>query len=210
MNSVKYNEVRKIARPRTEEMKERIREAAIMVMSERGFHLTTTDEIAKEANCSVGTIYNYFKNKNDILSYIFLVEKENMEDIFRELEGQTLSVPETIKRFFEIYYDRIISNVRIGKIIFDESNRFTQGLNDEVISWLFLIDGFFQEMLKRGIEEGSVREEINISICAAALMGALNSTAIRGFMAQESLDELRKTVPDALFTMLCEGVFLIK
>lgn len=202
--------MRVIARPKSEDMKERIREAAILVMSEQGFHLTTTDAIAKEAGCSVGTIYNYFRNKNDILSYIFEVEKETMEDIFRELESQTLSVPETIKQFFQCYYERIISNVRVGKIIFDESNRFTQGLNDEVISWLFMIDGFFQEMLQRGIKEGTVKPDINLSICSAAIMGAINSTAIRGFMALESFDTLRKTVPDVLYQLLCEGIFVSK
>lgn len=200
--------MRNIARPKSEEMKEKIRIAAINVMSERGFHLTTTDEIAKEAGCSVGSIYNYFRNKDDILSYIFQVERESIEDIFRELESQTLNVPETIKRFMEIYYDRIISNEKVGKIIFDESNRFTQGLSSEVLDWLMLINEFFVEMLTRGIKEGSVRSNIDLDIYAAAIMGALNSVAIRGFTKLDTLENLRTTVPDALYQMLCQGVFV--
>lgn len=200
--------MRIIARPRSEDMKERIREAAIVVMSERGFHLTTTDEIAKEAGCSVGTIYNYFKNKDDILNYIFKVEREDMEEVFLEIEKTTSSVPKKIKLFIEIYYDRIISNVKVGKIIFDESNRLTQGLNDEVLDWLLLINGFFKDMLEQGIKEGSVKSDIDVDICSTAIMGAVNSVAIRGFIGLDSFESLRNKVPDVLFRMLCEGLFV--
>ena len=41
-----------------------------------GFHTATTDKIAAAAGVAVGTIYNYFKNKEDILNHIFQVEYE--------------------------------------------------------------------------------------------------------------------------------------
>jgi TetR/AcrR family fatty acid metabolism transcriptional regulator len=60
-----------------EQKKEIIRRAAIEVISKLGFHGATTDRIAQEAKVAVGTIYNYFKNKEDILDYIFEVEYKN-------------------------------------------------------------------------------------------------------------------------------------
>ena len=44
-----------------------ILDAASAVFAEKGFHLATTKEIAKAAGVSEGTIYNYFKNKDDLL-----------------------------------------------------------------------------------------------------------------------------------------------
>lgn len=40
---------------------------AVEVFSQKGFHQATTKEIAQAADVSEGTIYNYFKNKRDIL-----------------------------------------------------------------------------------------------------------------------------------------------
>lgn len=53
---------RRAARRRTE-----ILEAAIKVFSEKGFHRSTTKEIAEAADIAEGTIYNYFESKEDLL-----------------------------------------------------------------------------------------------------------------------------------------------
>lgn len=47
-------------------------EAAIRVFSEKGFTAGRTSEIAKEAGVSEGTIFNYFKTKNDLLQALLL------------------------------------------------------------------------------------------------------------------------------------------
>jgi AcrR family transcriptional regulator len=46
---------------------EEISAAALRVFARRGLHQTTLDEVAKEAGVSKGTIYLYFKNKEDLL-----------------------------------------------------------------------------------------------------------------------------------------------
>ncbi len=72
----------------TEERKQRkrnkvrneIMDAATRVIAKKGFHQATTKEIAEEADIAEGTLYNYFKNKNDILMNIanrYVSEKRN-------------------------------------------------------------------------------------------------------------------------------------
>ena len=48
---------------RSIEKKQRIKDAAIKLMSEKGYHSTSSNEIAKEAEVSIGTFYSYFKDK---------------------------------------------------------------------------------------------------------------------------------------------------
>lgn len=50
----------------------KIIEAAIRVFSEKGFAAGRTSEIAKEAGMSEGSIFNYFKTKNDLLQALLL------------------------------------------------------------------------------------------------------------------------------------------
>ncbi len=55
---------------RIERMRSEIMNAAIVIISEKGFKNTTTKEIAVQADMAEGTLYNYFKNKDDILMSI--------------------------------------------------------------------------------------------------------------------------------------------
>ena len=55
---------------RIERVRGEIMDAAVKIISEKGFKNTTTKEIAIKADVAEGTIYNYFKNKDDILMSI--------------------------------------------------------------------------------------------------------------------------------------------
>jgi AcrR family transcriptional regulator len=55
---------------------------AAQVFSEKGFHKATTKEIAKAANVSEGTIYNYFDNKRELLlAMIDLIAMQSLRRI---------------------------------------------------------------------------------------------------------------------------------
>ncbi len=56
-----------LVQPRALKTREKIILAAISVYSEKGYHNTTVDEIAKSAGLSVGTAYRYFKDKKELL-----------------------------------------------------------------------------------------------------------------------------------------------
>ena len=55
---------------RIQRIRSEIMNAAIEIISRKGFKGTTTKEIAESAEMAEGTLYNYFKNKNDILMSI--------------------------------------------------------------------------------------------------------------------------------------------
>ncbi len=59
-------EVRKPVQKRSQEKKEKIKNVAIKLFSEKGYHNVSTNEIAKSASISIGTLYNYFSDKKAI------------------------------------------------------------------------------------------------------------------------------------------------
>ncbi|RLE38552.1 TetR family transcriptional regulator, partial [Candidatus Acetothermia bacterium] len=83
---------------------ELIRQAAVRVFSRKGFYKTRAEEIAQEAGVAVGTIYNYFANKEEILLSIFQTEFEERIELFRELLASDLSLPERIQRILEAHF----------------------------------------------------------------------------------------------------------
>ena len=61
------NEIREPIQKRSIEKKERIIKCGFDLICEKGYYNTNTAEIAKKANVSTGIVYQYFKDKHDIL-----------------------------------------------------------------------------------------------------------------------------------------------
>lgn len=58
---------------RSTQMKERVAQAALELFSESGYYNVTTNDIARRAGVSIGTLYSYYEDKRDI--YRDLVDK---------------------------------------------------------------------------------------------------------------------------------------
>lgn len=68
---------------RSREKRDEILRAAAVMFAERGYSGTTSDDIAEAAGVSVGTFYNYFRNKRQVLVMLVI---ERIEDIFSNLQ----------------------------------------------------------------------------------------------------------------------------
>ena len=68
---------------RSREKRDEILKAAVSLFVERGYAGTTSDDIAAAAGVSVGTFYNYFRNKRQVLVMLVI---ERLEDIFGNLQ----------------------------------------------------------------------------------------------------------------------------
>ena len=100
---MKINEIREPIQKRSIEKKEKIIKAGFELICEKGYYNTNTAEIAKAAGVSTGIIYQYFKDKHDILvegikryaSEIFYpmlnvtsnikIDKNNLDTILRNM-----------------------------------------------------------------------------------------------------------------------------
>jgi len=73
---------------RSKEKKEKIKKAAIKLFSEKGYHNVSTNEIAKNAGISIGTLYNYFFDKKAIYNELV---GDLYEQILSQITPQYLS-----------------------------------------------------------------------------------------------------------------------
>ncbi|KUO76527.1 MAG: hypothetical protein APF77_05190 [Clostridia bacterium BRH_c25] len=101
--------------------KELIREAAIKVMSKEGFYSTKMQIIANEAGVAIGTIYLYFKNKEDILDYIFMIEYKKRLNFLDHLKESNMSYVKKIESFLFFHVNELKGSPDIAKILIQES-----------------------------------------------------------------------------------------
>ena len=165
---MKINEIREPIQKRSIEKKEKIIKAGFELICEKGYYNTNTAEIAKAASVSTGIVYQYFKDKHDIL-----VEgiKKYASDIFYPM----LTVTSNIK------IDKNNLDVVLRNMIntFIENHKLSQIAHEEIMAMTHSdkeIAEFFQEnemamakniskiLLDNGFNSKNLDEKVHISI----------------------------------------------
>ncbi|WP_452229794.1 TetR/AcrR family transcriptional regulator [Lacinutrix sp. MEBiC02404] len=83
--------------------KEAILSAAITLLTQKGVHNTPMSAIAKAAGTGMGTIYNYFPNKEILINTIYVSIKHEEKDLFLEFDAN-----KSIQTQFETYCTAMI------------------------------------------------------------------------------------------------------
>ncbi|MFJ1311418.1 TetR/AcrR family transcriptional regulator [Agrobacterium sp. P15N1-A] len=84
----------------------RILEAATTLFREQGYDSARIEDIAEMAEVSVGTLYNYYQNKGDILVATVAMEvTEVLEAGLRIIANPPLNVSEALRALIQQYYD---------------------------------------------------------------------------------------------------------
>jgi len=79
-----------------------ILDAAERLFAEKGFHGATTEEIARRAEFAVGTLYKFFKSKEEIYNAVLLEGMCVRRDAIRKLcDNADLSPTEVLRRYFD-------------------------------------------------------------------------------------------------------------
>lgn len=139
---------------------------AIELIEKKGFDNITIAEICKEANVSVGSFYNYFESKYEILNEIFKLADEYFSTtVLSNLQEGTTQ--DKIIKFFEYYGDY---NIDRG---IDFVKQLYVGKNN-----LFTTKGRpMQTVLKSIIEEGQKNKEISTDMTSDQIVRFLFITA---------------------------------
>ncbi|PKB42540.1 TetR family transcriptional regulator [Cellulophaga sp. RHA19] len=94
--------------------KETILKAALELLVENGIHATPMSAIAKKANTGMGTIYNYFENKEALINAIYVAIKEEEKQVLDTVFNKDLPV----KIQFEMYYGIVLDFFTKNRLYF--------------------------------------------------------------------------------------------
>ena len=95
-----------------QDKKEQILDAALTLITERGFHDAPMSKLAKEAGVAAGTIYNYFDNKEDLIYTLYAHLKQKMGAALMEQDQHSQPVKERFFTFWESLYRFFVENPR--------------------------------------------------------------------------------------------------
>lgn len=166
--------------------REAILRAAIGVFSNKGFFNSKVADVAKAAGVADGTVYLYFKNKDDILHSIFdRAMEEFIADGRRELS--TIDAPEDrLRRIAELHLERLSAD-RDMAIVFQVELRGSIKFMQE-----FSSAGFaeYLDIIRKTIEEGQrsgvYRQDLKPIVAAKILYGALDEMVTNWILSNKS------------------------
>jgi TetR/AcrR family transcriptional regulator len=149
-----------------EHRREEILDAAQRVFFEKGLVVATMDEIAETAELSKGTLYLYYKSKEDLYLAVMMRGTELLFDMFAEVVKKGASVTETLIRLGDAYIEYFNNHKNYFRMLdFLQTPQFhkqvSEGMKQSCEALNQDIWDLVNNLLKRGIEEGTVRPDLN-------------------------------------------------
>ncbi|HXG65522.1 MAG TPA: TetR/AcrR family transcriptional regulator [Blastocatellia bacterium] len=173
------------AREKSNGKYEAILRAAIKVFAKNGYYNSKVADVAREAGVADGTVYLYFKNKEDILISIFNHMTE--ESLSRGREGLA-RIHDPVEKLRSIVYAHLDGLGRdrdlaiVYQVEFRSSMKFMEQFSaTKVTEYLDLIAGVIEEGQQRGVFRGN----LNTKIVAKVLFGALDEMATNWVLSRK-------------------------
>jgi AcrR family transcriptional regulator len=180
------------------ESKKKIIDAAMAVFSTKGYAKANIREIAKAAGISVGGVYLYFRNKEEL--YKSLINKW-MQDIGSRLEvtaGSAGSATEALSNFLKLYLENALKHKEFILLHIREHG-FAFGVHEKR-QFFRKQRALIENIIQRGIQSGEFRK-CNADHMAKMIMGSL-----RGIILSMALDDDVHITPKMLNEFVFNGL----
>ncbi len=175
-----------------EEKKAKILEASLKIFSKNGFNNTKISDIAEEAGIGKGTIYEYFKSKDELFTASFYYFMEKFEEgislqLFRIHEPL-----EKLRAYFSALTDMFDGDyLEYLAIMLDF---WAEGVRERNDSWMIDLNKFYSEnrdmlgnLLSDCISKGEIKQ-VDTKLIASTMLGALDGLFIQWVMDRKAFN----------------------
>jgi TetR/AcrR family fatty acid metabolism transcriptional regulator len=152
-------------------------DAAIRVFARNGYYNSRVSDIAREAGIASGTIYLYFKTKDEILVTLF---REKMAEwvahVRREIAGEPDAIAK-IRRLVALHFGVLESNPDLAEVVqveLRQGHKFFRGASAHEVSAYFEL---IESVLLEGVETGLIRPDLPVKAATKVLFGAMDQMA---------------------------------
>lgn len=190
-------------RQKLEKRESAILDAATSVIREKGFHGATITEIATRADIAEGTLYLYFRNKNDLMR---AVVADHWGRITAAAQASVADIDGSFDRLEALAGHHLNVLIRDWPLIELSYALFTslQNTGEESADFKRAYIAAFNQIFARGVDRGDFRADISLTIARDLFFGALEYSA-RTAVFRSDRSALDQTVRE-LMTILRSGL----
>jgi TetR/AcrR family transcriptional regulator, fatty acid metabolism regulator protein len=170
-------------------------DAAVIVIAENGYHQAQVSKIAKEAGVADGTIYLYFKNKEDILISVFREKMAifitNLQEVLdKDFDTSERLLKMIANHFRVLHEDRhlaIVTQLELRQ----SGKKLRLRINEVLKDYLDLLD----VILVEGIKNGELSSTLDVRLGRQMVFGTIDETVTSWVMNNQKYD-LMKLSPE--------------
>ena len=188
---------------------QQIIEAAVRVFARKGYFNSRVSDIAREAGIAAGTIYLYFKTKEDILITLF---REKMSVFVSSLRRAIADEPDAVakvQRLVHLHFEMLEGDPDLAEVVqveLRQGQKFFRGASSQEIAAYFALIG---SVLEEGVGQGHFKSDLPVKVATKMLFGAMDQVATswvlgkRGYRLSDAADAvatifLKGVMPDGL------------
>ena len=183
----------------------RILQSAENVFSDKGYLQATISEIAKIASVSEGTIYEYFKNKDDLL---FSIPEQRFKEHIRALdEIFELKTPlRKLRRFIRYHFYLYMTEPNFVKVFLLHIQLSQRFYGSQVYKTFQQYTKIITDVLEEGKKDGSIRANVNARIFKNLFLGTFSHMALRWLILGEEAETDKMREIDEVVLLLSRSV----
>jgi len=189
---------------REAERKKKILTSATKIIGEKGFQNATIAEIAKEAGIGDATIYEYFKNKEDLL---LAIPVETTKDLIAQINEHMMGIKgafNKLRKFIWWWLNYVEKNPGYGVVVLLELKTSKTYVSTEAYQAARNFYQIILDIIKEGQEEDVIKKEMNSYLARSLCVGAMEHIIIRWLLKDRKYsllqyaDELADLLIDSL------------
>jgi TetR/AcrR family transcriptional regulator, fatty acid metabolism regulator protein len=150
--------------------------AAIQVMAENGYHNAQISKIARQAGVADGTVYLYFKNKEDILISVLRETIEGIRHRVGEELKQVSNPIEGLKRLIDVHLSVFEKNPEIATVIQVHLRNADIEVRKQIADIMRPYQLVIHQLIEEAIRSGQFRSDLDARIARRMIFGTLDET----------------------------------
>lgn len=167
-------------------------EAAVVVIAENGYHASQVSKIAKKAGVADGTIYLYFKNKEDILVSVFEEKMGQFIEQIAQATSEKQNAQEKLLTLVEMHFLQLASDHHLAIVtqleLRQSNSELRHQINEVLKPYLAVID----HIIKEGTDEKIFRYDLNIPLVRQMIFGTLDEIVTNWVMKEQKYDLVKQ------------------
>jgi AcrR family transcriptional regulator len=163
-----------VARPKSEDKRNAILDAATRLFAERGLTAAPTSEISKQAGVAEGTLFRYFKTKDDLINALYREIKLELADAMMSDFPRKKNVGTRLRHVWDRYVNWGIANPKQRKVL--AQLQVSEVLTNESRDAGSAPFVEFQIMIRDAIEQRVFRNDLPVELISKSLTALVEAT----------------------------------
>ncbi len=181
-----------------------ILEAAVKVFARQGFYQSTVAQIAREAGVADGTIYLYFKNKDDILVQFFSYRTKQVFERFRAEVNKSDNSLDKLRNLIRRHLTEFQRDRDMAVVYQVEMHQNSRLAEDQIREMSQMYQDLVLDIVETGQQEGRIRKDLYVGLVKRFILGGVDEVINTWLHSDKNYDLV--SMADPLVDLFVRGI----